>query len=373
MPFFQEGFSEKIFTLSEVTASIKRTLTSRYGSSFWLRAEMVKLNFYPYSGHAFPDLIEKEDERIVAQMRSVIWGGDLRRIREKFRRAGLGEPRDGMCVLVRANIVYDAFYGLSLRISDADVGFTLGELEKERLLCIERLRNEGLYSLNKSRSLPMLPKRFALISVESSKGYGDFLGVLGSYGESYGFFHYLFPSLLQGEGAIGAIIEALSKVVQVKDFFDAVLIIRGGGGDIGLNCYNNYELCRAVALCPLPVLTGIGHSSNTTVCEEIAWHSSITPTDLADYLVGFSIRAEQSLKDAVKRLKQHYESRIEREKNAVEIYSKLLRLLSVELTLEKGYTITGRGGKPLLSCKDVKHGDEIETRFFDGTIKSKVL
>lgn len=373
MPFFQEGFAEKIFTLKEVTASIKRTLSARYGSSFWLRAEMVKLNFYSYSGHAFPDLIEKEDERIVAQMRSVIWNGDLRRIREKFLRGGLGDLRDGMCILVRANIVYDSFYGLSLRISDADVGYTLGELEKERMLCIERLKNEGLYSLNKSCTLPILPKRFALISVESSKGYGDFLGVLGSYGGRYGFFHCLFPSLLQGEGAVSAIIEALSKVAQVKEFFDAVLIIRGGGGDIGLNCYNNYELCRAVALCPLPVLTGIGHSSNTTVCEEIAWHCSITPTDLADYLVGFSIRAEQHLKDTAQKLKQHYESRIEREKNAVSMYSKYLRLLSVELTMQKGYTITELNGKPLLSCRDVKSGDEITTRFFDGTIESKVL
>ena len=67
--------------------------------------------------------------------------------------------------------------------------------------------------------------------------------------------------------------------------FDVVAIIRGGGGDVGLTCYNKYELAKAIALFPLPVITGIGHSTNETVAEMIAYKNAITPTELADFLI----------------------------------------------------------------------------------------
>ena len=166
--------SGQCYVLSEVMEHAPEprfAISSRYGSSFWVRAEMIKLNHYPYSGHAFPDLIEKKDEVIVAQMRAVIWNGDFKRINEKFLSCGIGALSDGVSILFRATIMYDEFHGLSLRIIDIDTSFTLGELEKQRINCIERLKAEKIYNLNKSKQLVSLPKRFAVISVESSKGY----------------------------------------------------------------------------------------------------------------------------------------------------------------------------------------------------------
>jgi exodeoxyribonuclease VII large subunit len=72
---------------------------------------------------------------------------------------------------------------------------------------------------------------------------------------------------------------------KVKDHFDLVVIVRGGGDDIGLSCYNDYRLARAIAEFPLPVLTGIGHSTNETVCEMISYSNAITPTKLAEWLL----------------------------------------------------------------------------------------
>jgi exodeoxyribonuclease VII large subunit len=71
----------------------------------------------------------------------------------------------------------------------------------------------------------------------------------------------------------------------VINHFDVVAIIRGGGGDVGLTCYNNYQLSKEIALFPIPVLTGIGHSTNETVVEMIAFKNAITPTGLGDYLI----------------------------------------------------------------------------------------
>lgn len=394
MPVFEQSIGDKAFSLSEVTASIRRTISSRYGSSFWVRAEMIKLNHYPYSGHAFPDLIEKKDGVIVAQMRAIIWSGDLKRINEKFFRCGMGALSDGVSILFRATIMYDEFHGLSLRIIDIDTSFTLGELEKQRINCIERLKAEKIFALNKSKQLPALPKRFAIISVESSKGYNDFMKVVLSHSPKFAIFTHLFPSLLQGEGAVYSMLQAFERIEAVAEFFDAVLIIRGGGGDVGLSCYNDYRLCRAVALCSLPVLTGIGHSTNQTVAEQTAWHDFITPTDLADSILGYHETAFQNITEArnsllscsddvLKREKQNLvqtrveliekiKRRMSREREDLTIRGKYLRLLSPDLLLKKGYSITYKENKVVLSAHCLKEGDTIRTKFSDGEVISTV-
>ncbi|MEE0976954.1 MAG: exodeoxyribonuclease VII large subunit [Bacteroidales bacterium] len=386
--------NEKVFSLKEVASSVKRTLNARYGSSFWVKAEMIKLNHYPYSGHAFPDLIEKQDDVIVAQMRAVIWSADFKRIRDKFRSCGLSDLTDGITILFRASILFDEFYGLSLRIIDIDTSFTLGEMEKQRMLCIERLKAEGIYSLNSSLSLPAVPKRFAIVSVGSSKGYNDFMQIVRKFSSRFAIFTHLFPSLLQGDGAINSISEALDRINDVADCFDAVLIIRGGGGDVGLNCYNHYNLCRAVALCKLPVLTGIGHASNQTVAEQIAWRNFITPTDLADFLFsGFNnaylevLNLSKQLKsnaDSIlntnnervkllsESLKHKIENRILSEKERLQMIERYIRLLDPSLLLQKGYSMTYLNGVLVSSVKNLKSGDEIVTRFSDGEIVSKL-
>lgn len=386
--------NEKVFSLKEVASSVKRTLNARYGSSFWVKAEMIKLNHYPYSGHAFPDLIEKQDDVIVAQMRAVIWSADFKRIKDKFRSCGLSDLTDGITILFRASILFDEFYGLSLRIIDIDTSFTLGEMEKQRMLCIERLKAEGIYSLNSSLSLPAVPKRFAIVSVGSSKGYNDFMQIVRKHSSRFAIFTHLFPSLLQGDGAINSISEALDRINDVADCFDAVLIIRGGGGDVGLNCYNHYNLCRAVALCKLPVLTGIGHASNQTVAEQIAWRNFITPTDLADFLFsGFNnaylevLNLSKQLKsnaDSIlntnnervkmlsESLKHKIENRILSEKERLQMIERYIRLLDPSLLLQKGYSMTYLNGVLVSSVKDLKSGDEIVTRFSDGEIVSKL-
>ncbi len=274
-----------IFSLLEVTLSIQKTLSQRYTGSFWIKAEMNKLNHYPQSGHCYPDLVEKTDGKIVAELRSTIWKDDFKRVNENFLNI-LHEPlKNGINILFCAKISFSPVYGLSLRIIDIDPSWSLGELEKEKQQTIEKIRKEGLFNANKGLLLSLLPKRIAVISVQTSKGYADFRKIIDGNEWGYTFFHMLFPALLQGENAVESIIGQLEQIRRVKHHFDVVAIIRGGGGDVGLTCYNNYELSKAIALFPLPVITGIGHSTNETVSEMIAFKNAITPTELADYLI----------------------------------------------------------------------------------------
>lgn len=278
-------YNKQVFSLKEVVHSIQKTLAQRYTSAFWVKAEMIRLNHYPHSGHCYPDLVEKSDGKIVAQIRANLWKNDYLRINARFLSV-LKEPlKDGIKILFAARIGFDPVHGLSLHILDIDPAFTLGDLEKEKQETIDQLKKENIFYKNKTHTLPLLPQRIAVISVETSKGYADFLKVIEKNEWGYRFFHFLFPALLQGENAVFSIISQLERIKKVKHHFDVVAIIRGGGGDIGLSCYNHYELAKEVALFPLPIITGIGHATNETVVEMIAFQNNITPTKMAEFLI----------------------------------------------------------------------------------------
>lgn len=281
----EEIGNKKVFSLFEVLRSIQSTITNRYGSAFWVKAEMNKLNFYQHSGHCYPDLVEKQDGKVIAQQRATLWRPDYERINQNFVKI-LKEPlKDGIKILFLARVTFDPIHGLSLWIQDIDPSYTLGDLEKEKQLSIQKLKEEGIFNRNKQLKLALLPKRIAVISVETSKGYSDFKSVIDDNGWGYRFFYMLFPSLLQGDKAAAQIISQLNRIKKVSHHFDAAAIIRGGGGDVGLSCYNDYLLAREIATFPLPVLTGIGHSTNETVAEMAAFSNNITPTKLAEFLI----------------------------------------------------------------------------------------
>ncbi|HEY0655578.1 MAG TPA: exodeoxyribonuclease VII large subunit [Chryseosolibacter sp.] len=331
---------KKVFSLLEVTASIQRTLSERYSKSFWVKAEMNKLNYYSQSGHCFPELVEKNDGKVIAQLRSVLWSDTYLKCNRKFQRV-LKEPlRDGIKILFEARINFDAVHGLSLVILDIDPSYTLGDLEREKQETIQRLVREDIAGRNKSLPFPLLPQRVAVISVESSKGYVDFDRVISLNTFGYRFFTMLFPAVLQGDRSIDSIIYQLSRVRKVIGHFDSVAIIRGGGGDVGLSSYNSYRLAREIALFPIPVLTGIGHATNETVAEMVANYNAITPTKLAEYLLQCFHNVAVPVKDAEQKIHDKGIQMIEREKNSFHTEVKLFRSVTENLLLTNKHDLT---------------------------------
>src|SRR5688500_11204141 len=203
--------SKKVFSLVEVTVSIQKTIAERYKTSFWVKAEMNKLNHYSHSGHCYPELVEKTDGKVIAQMKANLWKNDFDRINHNFLSV-LKEPlKDGIKILFCASISFDSSHGMSLRILDIDPSFSLGELEREKQDTLETLRREGIFRANKILKLPVLPQRIAIISVETSKGYSDFLNIIQHNPWGYKFFKFLFPSLLQGEKSVASICNQLKR------------------------------------------------------------------------------------------------------------------------------------------------------------------
>jgi exodeoxyribonuclease VII large subunit len=292
--------SEKqIFSLKQVVQSIQKTIEERYSTNYWVKAEMHKMNRYP-SGHAFPELVQKEDGKIVAQITGTIWKQQLERINEAFIQVVKEPLQDGKTLLLLVKINYHPTFGLTLQILDIDPSYSLGELQREREETLKKLEALQLINRNQSREFPLLPKRIAIISGDSSKGLSDFYQVLQENPYNYYFETTFFEAYVQGDLAVNSICNALEKIKENIAKYDVVVIVRGGGAEVGMTCYNHFDLCKSIASFPIPVLTGIGHSTNLTVAEMVSFRNAITPTKLAEFLVltfrEFDLEIEKLLK-----------------------------------------------------------------------------
>lgn len=294
--------ASEIFTLKQVVSSIRKTIEDRYARLYWVKAEMHKLNHFP-SGHCFPELLQKEDGKIVAEMRGTIWAQQYQKINTRFMEVVKEPLKEDTTLLMQVKVTFHEIYGLSLQILDIDPNYALGELQRERQETLEKLQKLNLLNANQKVPFPLLPKRIAVISADSSKGLSDFMKVLEQNSWGYRYFTMLFPAYLQGDMAIKSIQEQLKRIEKVKHHFDVVVIVRGGGGEVGLSCYNNFELCKSIATFPLPVLTGIGHSTNLTVAEMISYRNAITPTELGEFLIQAFHNFSVPLKDAAQTIK----------------------------------------------------------------------
>ncbi len=319
----------------------------------------------------------------------------LYHINKKFLETAGETIREGMEILFRASVTFHPLYGLSLQIWEVEPAFTLGQMAAEKNKAIAKLKNEGVFLQNKTLAMPLLPKKIAVISVETSKGYRDFMNILYQQSYQYAVWHTLFPSVLQGDKAVEGIMSQLRIIKKVQKQFDMVAIIRGGGGDIGLNCYDDYNLAREIALFPLPVIAGIGHSTNETIVQMVAWTNKITPTDVGYFIVDRFRDFEKRVLNNSEKLQsrtQHLlnfqkqkivylneklqESTVKKftlEKNKLTNIQNSLRLLDPSNVLKRGYSITSVNGKSITDASEIKEHEILQTQFYKGVKYSKVV
>lgn len=381
-----------VYSLSEIAFSLHKVVERTYPQPYFIKAEILKLNFYPHSGHCYPELVEKEGNSIKAEMRAIIWAANYQRINDRFIQITGNPLKENISILCLARIEFSPKHGLALHIEDIEPTYTLGEMVKNRNAVIERLKKEGVFTANKRLEMPLLPKRIAVISVETSKGYSDFITTLNGNRYGYRFVTELFPSILQGDKAIAGITGRLAEIEMRQTEFDCVVIVRGGGGDVGLSCYDEYEMAHRVATFPLPVLTGIGHSTNLSVTDMVAHTYNITPTDVAFALIGYFQTFDEKLQECQSRIVEvsrrllvDEQSKILRmteaarmlplvrlteQQGRVGMIEEKVRLLHPENILKRGFSITRHNGKVVTNVADLKSGDELHTQVYEGEMTS---
>lgn len=304
-------------TLGELSNLIKTTVQSALSSDYWIIAEIAKINYHYNSGHCYIDLVEKQEDTVIAQMRATIWAHTYRTVSLQFKNATGQDLNSGMKILMLAHVTYHEVYGLALNIRDIDPRYTLGEMALKRQQIIDRLVKEGILDLNRKLILPQVIQNIAVISSLSAAGYGDFIKRLADNPYGYRFCHRLFQAYVQGEQAEESIRIALRKCKRYKDIFDAVVIIRGGGSTVDLHCFDSYLLARDITLFPLPVLTGIGHERDETVIDRVAHKRLMTPTAVAEFLIFKAKLFEERIEALRQRLVVKTHTVIDREKHSV--------------------------------------------------------
>ncbi len=271
--------------LSEFTMMVGGAIRSVPAlQSAWVTAELSDVRVS--GGHCYMELVEKDAAGMtVAKLRATIWANRFYGISQKFRAVTGRDIAAGMKVLLNGGASHHPVYGLSFSVNDIDPAYTLGDMERLRREILERLAREGVIGYNRSLRMACAPQRIAVISAPTAAGYGDFVNQLEGNPDGFVFYDLLFPAIMQGDRTSASVREALDRIEMAVDFWDCVVIIRGGGSTTDLNGFDDYDLARRVATYPLPVVVGIGHERDRTVLDEIANVRMKTPTAVAAFFI----------------------------------------------------------------------------------------
>ena len=276
----------KALSLSQLNTLVGRALAEAPLQNVCVVAELSDLRVN--HGHCYMELIEKDAATgsVNARLRAVIWASSFSRINADFFSATGRRLESGLKVMACGSVNYHSAYGLSFVISGIDPSYTMGEAERRRREIIMRLTREGVIDLNRSLEWPDVALRIAVISAKGAAGYGDFIHQLYTNRRHLRFTTRLYPALMQGREAPGAIISALEEIAADEELWDGVVIIRGGGATSDLAAFENYDLAANIAQFPLPVIIGIGHERDVTVLDYVANMRVKTPTAAAEWLIG---------------------------------------------------------------------------------------
>ncbi len=298
--------------LLELQNRIKAEIAEAFPGRCWVKAEIA--SWSPRAnGHCYLSLTQSLGGKPVAESRAMIWKWHFPQLVRFFRDTTGQELRAGITVLVRVQVSFSELYGVSLFIDDIDPAFTLGEQALARKQAIERLQKDGYMELQRELALPEVPYRLAVITSRTAAGYEDFRKHLMQNPEGYVFRLDLYEALMQGDQAPASIMAALEEASEQP--YDALLLLRGGGSELDLNCFDDYHLAVAIATCPVPVVTAIGHQKDIHIADLVAHASVKTPTALADLFLD-AYRAQDERMD---RLTQRTSAAARRRENAEEL------------------------------------------------------
>ena len=300
---------QESLSLSELNRLIGSRIKKSMPEAYWVAAEINEMHVAA-QGHCFLELIEKETtgDRITAKIRANIWAYHFRMLRPYFETTTGQSLAPGLKVMLCVSVEFHELYGLSLQVTDINPAFTVGDLAMRKMAVIRQLTDEGIIDMNRELDVPLVPQRIAVISSETAAGYGDFINQLHRNPYGYAFRHTLFPAVVQGREAEASVIDALDRIFEREEEFDVVVMIRGGGAQSDLNCFNAYRLACCMAQFPLPVITGIGHDRDETIADRVACIPLKTPTAVAEYLIGRALEFDRSLRELALRLAEAAEA-----------------------------------------------------------------
>ena len=408
------------YTLYELNSLVRQVIEQTLDDEYWVEAELAECRLS--RGHCYMELIQK-DERgntPIARAQAKCWQNTWAMLGPYFEKT-TGQPlHAGIKTRLKVYPQFHETYGFSWIVTDIDPTYTLGDMAKRRQEIIQKLKEEGIFDLQKEFSLQPFCQNIAVISSQTAAGYGDFVNQLTD--SPYEFRTRLYPATMQGEQVEQSIIEALNRIYSdiyensdsSESSFDCVVIIRGGGATADLSGFDTLALAENVAQFPLPIITGIGHDRDESILDMVSFQRVKTPTAAAQFLISHLDTTMQRIDSCQERMvrfatakmetehlrlvrlaeripslfslvKMRHETRldnlwtrmqsaatmtIEKQRHQLQMLQQRAQALDPTLLLKRGYSITLHKGRVIRNAADIKPGTEIETRLEQGTIIS---
>jgi exodeoxyribonuclease VII large subunit len=296
-----------ILKLSDLTQKIQQTIDGAFfGAKFWIIAEVSSHTYKADTNFHYFELVEKDvqSSRIVTKIAARAWGSAAIHIKN-FEMATGQVFKNDINVLMLVSVQYHVTYGLQINVLDIDTNFTLGKFEQERNATLLKLVKENpgfihkhgneFITKNSLLSLNRVIQRIAVITSETSAGFQDFQHTLINNVYQYTFDLHTYFAKVQGEVNSKELLFKLIEVYESGISYDAVVIIRGGGSQSDFLIFDNYELSRAVAKFPIPIITGIGHQKNETIVDLMAHTPTKTPTKAGELIIAHNRAFEERL------------------------------------------------------------------------------
>lgn len=388
-----------ILTVHQLNQTARALLEESFGLA-WVKGELSGVLLHS-SGHLYFTL---KDAR--AQIKGVMFKGSNRKL--SFT------PENGQEVLVQAAVtIYEQGGSYQLNVVHMEKG-GLGQLQQAFEALKAKLLAEGLFDANRKKPLPLYPRQIGIITSQTGAALQDILSVLK---RRYPIAPItIYPTQVQGKTAGMDIVKAI-ELANKHAKVDVIILARGGGSLEDLWCFNEEIVARAIAKSELPIISGVGHEVDFTIADFVADVRAPTPSAAAETVTPDSIAVINLFEHKIKRLTQaifrqiqhltlkvdslekrlippqqrllhahqHCEHLIQRlnllimrrfqnAKNRFTQASVQLNTVSPLATLERGYAIvTSCESKEIIrSVARIRKGQEIETQFKDGKIRSIV-
>lgn len=266
----------------------------------------------------------------------------------------------------------------------------IGDLYRQFMELKERLQAEGLFDTAYKKPLPWLPKKICIVTSPTGAAVRD---ILRTIARRYPHLQVrIVPTIVQGAEGAASIVRSLQVAERHQP--DVIILARGGGSLEDLWNFNEEAVARAIFACQVPIISGVGHETDTTIADFVADVRASTPTAAAEQVVpeADGIRAalaewqqqlnqsiqyqidfkRQVLDDYSHRLKQSVLQFFQQKRHELSLLDAQLAGLNHENILQQGYSITLRQGQIATSAAEFSAGEMIETIFADGRVHSRV-
>ena len=405
------------FSVLQLGTFLKDGLNNLFPQDFWIEGQISNFRIVPKSGHAYFDLIDPvsdQGSQPMGKFSVALWNSQRSEINRKLQNKSELILANDINVKILAHLDFWPPGGrLQLIMRDVDPQFTFGHLAQEKEKLLQILKTEGLTEKNKLHVISSPALNIALITSVGSAAYADFCDEL--LNSNFSFNILARDTRMQGEGSASDIEEGLQIVTSYQP--DVIAIIRGGGSTSDLLSFDSESLARAIANSSIPIFTGIGHEIDQSVADVVAHTSYKTPTACAVGLVEtvdkfiekiLAIKtaiinlshnkislaqshhsnlysrtmtiaktslfnSNENLRGVKERISVIVPNIIKRNGDKLDGFEDQIRALDPKRLLARGWSITRtQNGEIISSTNNLFKGDEIETIFEDGTVKSTI-